>query len=322
MTQSLPWSLPGRFFKGNLHTHSTRSDGGLSPEAIAAAYRERGYDFFALTDHFQPETHFRKTADPTSYVTVSDTVPFRTETFTTILGAEIHGPVMRNGHTWHLLAVGLPIDFAPRGEGETGLQIAQRAVDAGAFVAIAHPAWSSLPMEDAREAAAICHAVEIYNHGSEGEVDRGDSWYMADLLAQEGFRLSACATDDAHIEFPDYPRTWEADAFGGWVHVRAESLDPNALLAALKAGAYYSSTGPVIHDITLEDDHLIVECDPAVQVFATGNGSRSRRIRGGDITQAAIPLASFQQGGFVRVTVVGEEGGRAWTNPIWLDELA
>jgi hypothetical protein len=317
------WSNPGRFYKGNLHTHSTRSDGRLSPEQIANAYRERGYDFFALTDHFQPETHFRKNADPASYITVSDTRDFRTDAFTTILGAELHGPRMANGDIWHILAVGLPLGFAPLGEGETGLEIARRALDAGAYIAIAHPAWSLLPMEDAREAAAFAHAVEIYNHGSLGEVDRGDSWHTLDLLSQEGFRLTACATDDAHIEFPDYPDSWTADAFGGWVQVKAESLDPDALLAALKAGAYYSSTGPRIHDVSVDDDHLIVECDPAVQVFATGRGARNIRVRGGEITQASFPLESFSQrgGGFMRVTVVGEDGGRAWTHPIWLDEL-
>lgn len=317
------WRQPGRFYKGNLHTHSTRSDGGLSPEAIATAYRERGYDFFALTDHFLPETHFRKQADPTSFITVTDTQAFRTDDFTTILGAEVHGPRMTNGDIWHMLAVGLPLDFPRLGDDETGLEIARRALAAGAYVAIAHPAWSLLPIDDAREAATFAHAVEIYNHGSLGEVDRGDSWHNLDLLSQEGFRLTACATDDAHIEFPDYPDTWTADAFGGWVHVKAESLDPDALLAALKSGAYYSSTGPRIHNVTVEDDHLIVECDPAVQVFATGRGARNIRVRGGEIAQAAFPLERFRErdGGFMRVTVVGEDGGRAWTHPIWLDEL-
>ncbi|HEU0164450.1 MAG TPA: CehA/McbA family metallohydrolase [Thermomicrobiales bacterium] len=316
---SLPFDKPGRFFKGNLHTHSTRSDGGLTPAEVTTAYRERGYDFLALTDHFQPETYFRKTADPASFVAVTDTREFRTDDFTTILGAEVHGPGMANGETWHILAAGLPLDFAPWAAGETGLEVAKRAVAAGAFVAIAHPRWNSLSVEDAREAAKIAHAVEVYNQACSSEIDRGDSWYMADLLAQEGFRLSACATDDAHIEFPLYPNTWTDDAFGGWVHVRAEALEQDALVAALKAGQYYSSTGPEIHHVSIEDDTLIVECDPAVQIFATGNGALNQRSRGGSVIQAAFPLARFRKAGFVRVTVVGEKGGRAWTNPIWLD---
>ncbi len=37
--------------KGGLHIHTTCSDGELTPQEIANAYEERGYDFIAFTDH-------------------------------------------------------------------------------------------------------------------------------------------------------------------------------------------------------------------------------------------------------------------------------
>jgi hypothetical protein len=37
--------------KGCLHTHTTCSDGKMTPQAVADAYQERGYDFIAFTDH-------------------------------------------------------------------------------------------------------------------------------------------------------------------------------------------------------------------------------------------------------------------------------
>ena len=54
---------------------------------------------------------------------------------------------MENGELWHILAVGLPLDFAPTHtpqftpipDQETGPEVARRAHDAGAFVAVAHP---------------------------------------------------------------------------------------------------------------------------------------------------------------------------------------
>ena len=46
------FTAPGRFFRGNLHTHSTLSDGRLEPEEVCRRYRAEGYDFIALTDHF------------------------------------------------------------------------------------------------------------------------------------------------------------------------------------------------------------------------------------------------------------------------------
>jgi hypothetical protein len=220
---------------------------------------------------------------------------------------------MANGEWWHIVAVGLPLDFPRLGDGETGADIARRAVDAGAFVAIAHPTWNQLTEDDARQVAPFVQAVEVYNHGCAVEVDRGDGWALADQLVQAGARLSAIATDDAHFQIPDEP-----DAFGGWVMVKAESLDPDALLASLHAGHFYASTGMTIENVVVETDRVVVTTPPASQVFATGNGARSHRVRGGAITEAVIPLDRFREHGWLRITVVGADGTRAWTNPIWL----
>ena len=48
----LPFGKPGTFRKGNIHTHSTASDGELEPEEVCRRYREGGYNFLAITDHF------------------------------------------------------------------------------------------------------------------------------------------------------------------------------------------------------------------------------------------------------------------------------
>jgi predicted metal-dependent phosphoesterase TrpH len=45
----------GRFFRGNLHCHSNRSDGQIEPDAVVGAYRDAGYDFICLSDHFEVE---------------------------------------------------------------------------------------------------------------------------------------------------------------------------------------------------------------------------------------------------------------------------
>lgn len=44
--------LVGRYpFMGDLHVHTTCSDGRQSPEIVCANYRRTGYDFLAITDH-------------------------------------------------------------------------------------------------------------------------------------------------------------------------------------------------------------------------------------------------------------------------------
>ncbi len=44
--------LQGRYpLRGDLHIHTTFSDGRQTPEVVSANYRSHGYDFFAITDH-------------------------------------------------------------------------------------------------------------------------------------------------------------------------------------------------------------------------------------------------------------------------------
>jgi predicted metal-dependent phosphoesterase TrpH len=208
------FAAPGRFLKGNIHTHSNVSDARPSPAEVCDTYRAGGYDFLALTDHFLAKFGFP----------IVDTRPFRAPGFTTLLGAEVHAPATSLGEIWHILAVGLPLDFSPTGPTETGADLAARCVAAGAFVAIAHPAWYALSLADA-ETLAGAHAVEIYNHTSHLRTDRGDGSHLADQMLAAGRRISLIAVDDAHFHCTDW--------FGGWVMVKAMANEPEALLAAL-----------------------------------------------------------------------------------------
>jgi hypothetical protein len=302
------FDAPGRFWRGNLHCHSTRSDGALAPEEVCRRYRDEGYDFIALTDHF---------VGPFGYP-ITDTTGFRSNAFTTIRGAELHSGAMANGELWHILAVGLPEDFAPSHtprmvpvEGqETGPALAARARAAGAFVAIAHPEWSGLTEADALSIESA-HAVEVYNHGSEVETDRGRGFHTLDRLLEAGRRLTLVATDDAHFKAPDH--------FGGWVMVKAEENDPDALLAALKAGRMYSSTGPQIHRVTWDARSVEVECSPAVTVAVLGPGSAAATVTGLSMTRAQVCLGRLADAPWMRLVVTDAAGRKAWTNPVFRD---
>ena len=39
------------FYKGNLHTHTTESDGNASPATVIGWFKKHGYAFLAVTDH-------------------------------------------------------------------------------------------------------------------------------------------------------------------------------------------------------------------------------------------------------------------------------
>jgi hypothetical protein len=299
----LPFHKPGKFFRGNIHMHCDLSDGKVPLSEAVDAYRRNGYDFISVTDHFLPQFNFP----------VTDTREFRMENFTTIPGAELHAPALENGEYWHILAVGLPLDFAATRDAESGPDLAARAIDAGAFVGIAHPAWYGLTMNDIASISGA-HAVEVFNQGCSVDSDRGESWYITDQVLSAGRRISAFASDDAHF------RDSHPDTFGGWTMVRAEELDPDALLAALKAGHYYSSQGPLIHDIALDDDigEIEIQTSPVNAMMLIGPRSRYLAKHGAGMSRHRFPLEKFQ-GSYCRVTVIDSSGKRAWSNPIWLD---
>jgi len=307
MTDLSPFSLPGRFWRGNLHTHSTLSDGVLQPDEVVEAYKDAGYDFMMLSDHFLDIYNWP----------VADTRRFRSTNFTTVIGSELHAPETRAGELWHIVAAGLPLDFEPGAPTETGTAIARRAAAAGAFVGIAHPAWSQLTIEDGR-AIDVAHAVEIYNHGCAVDCDRGDGWYLLDQLLTEDRRLTAFATDDAHFRTDDH--------FGGWVQVKAQSLEPETLIEALKQGQYYSSQGPMIHELSLSGNELTIACSPVDTIVVVCGHSRTVNRSGRAITGATLDLSKLEKGWlltkqspWLRVSLIDHGGKRAWTNPIWRD---
>ena len=59
----------GNFLKGNLHCHTTLSDGTGSPASTIRHYANAGYDFLAITDH----EHFNNNSylDDENFITLT-----------------------------------------------------------------------------------------------------------------------------------------------------------------------------------------------------------------------------------------------------------
>mgnify|MGYP003338059913 CR=1 FL=1 len=302
----LMFSKTGKFWKGNLHTHSNRSDGLLSPDDLCQRYKDEGYDFLVISNHFVGMYNYP----------ITKTSKFTDPEFTTILGAELHSGASENGEIWHILAVGLPENFAPSNsprfvpinDQESGPEIAERCFDAGAFVVIAHPQWSGLTLADARSITSA-HAVEAYNHGCAVSTDRPDGFHTLDLLLAEGRKLNLVATDDAHFTEPDF--------FGGWVMVKAQQNKPGSILESLKEGSFYSSQGPDFKDIKVQNDRLEVLCSPVEKIIVSGYGSASIYKNKTSVESAVFNLGLLPQEKWLRVTIIDNKGKKAWTNPIY-----
>lgn len=293
------FTSPGRFWRGNLHCHSTRSDGDLAPDRVCHFYASSGYDFICLTDHF-----LEKYGYP-----ITDTTAFRQNGFTTLPGAELHVPDTALGEMWHILAVGLPAGFAQPHAGETGPELAARAAAAGAFVAIPHPEWYTLTADDAL-ALDAAHAIEVYNAICAYESGRGGGESHLDALLVAGRRLGAIAVDDAH--------RYRADALKGWVMVKAPENEPDALLAALRAGAFYASQGPAFEHVSLDETGLALETSAVDKAYLVGPGSRYASVHDAGVTRMRFALDRYR-GAWCRAVIVDAEGRKAWTNPLWLD---
>ena len=301
-----PFGLGHTLYRGNLHGHSTHSDGALSAQAVAQTYADLGYDFTCLSDHLWIDDKFAATS-------VFNDRAIDRKDFITLPSAELHcyGKLYDQDGLWHILANGLPLDFACPDEKETATELISRAQAAGAYVSLAHPEWYTMTTDEALQVAAA-DAVEIYNHSCVVSSARGSGIAIADYLLNQGKKISFTATDDSHFELPDWG--------GGWVMVAAAELSKNALVVALKAGNHYASTGADFTDLQLENGVLTVTSSPIDSAVISGAGHMAMAETGKDMTFTQFDLAKFRSDWF-RITLRDAAGKMAWSNPYYKSDL-
>jgi histidinol phosphatase-like PHP family hydrolase len=301
-----PFDSGQTFYRGNLHGHSTHSDGAFGAQQVAAEYRRLGYDFICLSDHLWTDTSF-------AAATVNDCGRLDRDGFVTIPSAELHcrGKKYDVFGLWHIVANGLPFDFKVASDAESAPELVQRALDAGAYVSIAHPEWYPMTTEEAMS-VSHCHAVEIYNHTCTIHADRGSGIGIADFLLNEGRRISFNATDDSHFR--------SNDAGGGWVMVAAAELSAGSIVESLKAGRHYSSTGVLFKSISVEGRTLSVKTTPVEHVVMSGGGHYYDARNGSGMTHAQFRMPA-KRWRFMRIAAIDACGRKAWSNPYWLDGL-
>jgi hypothetical protein len=293
-------------FRGNLHCHSVLSDGRESLEDLCHSYRQAGYDFLVVSDHFEAEYGWR----------VSDTRHLTSSSFVTLLGAELSSGDWHDRSTYWVVAAGMPLDFSGPRDGETGRELIRRAHDLGAYVVLLHPGLNNLPSNaiESEELEAI-DAIEIFNYTMANTwPDQAYGAYFFDSTLERGTRVHVNAGDGAECDHAK-------DRFGAWIEVYADSLRAEDLLASLKEGFHYATQGPRIEQLFNDSGDLHVVTSPAYSIVLAGTGDRwlnaSQRFAGScAITEATFSLAPFA-GSFCRIAVVDDDGKRAWSNPIW-----
>lgn len=319
----------GRFYKANLHCHSTWSDGNMTPQDIKDEYAAHGYSVVAFTDHDLMIPHEELSDDKFLALT-----GFEIEAYV----GEKYDPMYKCAH---LCFVALdpenkkqPFSYTnkyedlhkahlcydestPRVSREYTPECINHMIklgrEAGFFITYNHPAWSR---ETARE---ICrykgmHAMEIFNYGcwKAGYPEYNASIF--DALLQDGRKIYAIAADDNHRR--------GGDTCGGWTMIKAENFDYHSITKALEDGNFYASFGPEIKELWFEDGKLHVTCSDAVRITCNHQYRRGLAVyapKGETINEAVFEIP--EEYGFVRVTVVDAQGRCADSNAYYTKDL-
>lgn len=313
----LPEDVP--YYKANLHAHSTISDGQLSPGEAAKLYRSRGYSVLALTDHRSYVQHEELCSD--DFIVLSSfemdyNEPMENDDFSEIRTYHINfydeRPQTREGGK-------LPFDppALAYGDKEALCAYVEQMREAGFLACYNHPYWS---LQDCRDYLGLrgFWAMEIYNHGCELDGLYGYHPQSYDEMLRDGQRLFCVATDDNHNVYgPEDPR---CDSFGGFVMIAAREFTYEGIFKALKEGSFYSSTGPQIRGLSLENGVLTVKCSPVQRIFVKTRGRDCHKAlarTGETLTEASFRLDGTE--GYIRVVCQDAHGRDACSNAYWLD---
>lgn len=327
-------------YKANMHTHTTWSDGKLTPEEVRDLYRNAGYQIVAFSDHevclshkdlaledFLPITAYELAVNPSAcrdrdvhdkcyHMSLFSRDPDNTRHICFDRGyVRDRWPVSKLEVQAHNLENRTySTDYVNH--------LIETAREQGWLVSLNHPTWSMQDREDYIGVKGLW-GVEVFNSGCtvSGYVEEDERVY--DEMIRAGIPVYPLAADDMHKV---------ADAFGGWLTVSADRLDTDAVFAAFDHGDFYASNGPEFGSITVEDGILKVTCSPCRTIRVNTECRCSFRADGENgtpLTEAEFDLEKWlklcPEGGedraFIRVTAIDEAGKKAWSRAYFREEV-
>ncbi len=347
----------GRFYKANLHTHTNVSDGRLSPEESKKAYQALGYEVVAFTDHevmvphpeLKEENFLPLTALECEYR--EEFRPF----YDPETGEEITPPMfISRRKVYHLIYLAprenetyypWPTKSYVRGNARAFIQdyyvgeksrsfmsenvnaAIKDAKDHGFLVEYCHPFWSQNRFPDYACLENI-DFVETFNSACMAlgyALDNSERPYD-DLLSLGKHVCPTCSDDSHYLEHIGHAATY----------IKADSLTYEDVFKALKERRVYSSMGPQFKDITFDPEtgELDVETETPVRMVFLTSSVRVAQKRG-ELTTGTITNASFNikelvdniarfsvpERHYIRVTLLDENGKKAYSRGYFLDEL-
>jgi len=289
------------WYKGNLHTHTTLSDGLAEPDESIKAYKDNGYSFVAITDH--RKIYKGKEEDD---LLILNGIEFDINDYSSERKA------------WHIVGIDMDDEVSVEDilNPSDGFITPQYYIDSinqnNGLAILAHPAWSLLSHDDIMGLEGHL-GFEVWNTVSDTMTNRGDSTCYVDLIAKKGKYPLIFASDDTHF--------YNTDLFGGYIMVNSKSLKKDDILENIKKGNFYCSQGPEIKQISIENDEVYVETSPVEFIaFMTDTfycHDRIARETGKLITEGHYKIKKTDR--YVRIECKGEDGRRAWSQVIPLE---
>jgi len=296
------------FQKGNVHTHTTLSDGGSSPEQTIAWYRSHGYQFLALTDHNQ-------LSRPARYASLQE------PGFVLISGEEI--TMTGRGRQVHVNAL-CTKSRIPGGNFGSAAAALSNGISAvrqqGGVALVNHPnfdwALSAADVTDARDASLLEIASgHPYVH-SAGDAEHPSHEALWDIALEAGADFMGVGVDDEHhIDVSSDPPATPGRA---WISTFGDVTDSAAICSAMAQGQLYASTGIELRRIAVRDRQYEVEpVEARASVVFIGSGGREL-ARHSTLTEGPAVYVLRGDEGYVRARVELPDGKRAWTPAVRL----
>lgn len=271
--------------RGNLHAHTTQSDGHLSPQQLVDTYRNAGYDFLAISDH-----------DVFSGAALFNTLEVGNMLLIPANEISKDGP--------HLLHIGADCRIEPYADRQKVFDL----VSPGGFAIVNHPNWlehhDHCPQAKMREWTGYA-GIEIFNgvigrHA--GSPYATDDW---DMLLGNGRHVWGYANDDLH---------WAHEEALGWNVVYVTERTVGAVIAALRNGRFYASTGVGIDSVTVEDSTVTVRSKNAERIVAITDFGRRIAVHDGQ----ELSVSAEKAMSVLRFELWGRGEQFAWTQPMFI----
>ncbi|MBP5313107.1 MAG: PHP domain-containing protein [Clostridia bacterium] len=311
----------GKFYKANLHCHSTFSDGQLTVSQIKEAYKARGYSAVAFSDHNTLTPHNELTDD--GFVALN------------AVEIDFNQPSDLSIRGWFGVSV-YHLNFISEDKDRTsfipfdrvyGVKEVQKVIDdanaAGFLVSYNHPRWSYQNAADFTPLKGL-FGFEVFNTGCEVTMADGYGDYEYEEYCRRGGTACAIACDDNHNGAElDSPYS---DSFGGWTMIKAEELSYGALYNALKSKNCYASTGAAFKEgcfFRNEKGGITVkgQCEPCCEAYALTDARMYdvRRSHADDISSFEFSIPGDTV--WFRLELRDKKGGRAYTRNYLASEL-